>query len=471
MKLNSLHKNLLILSILFIVARIFTSYIYKDVYYYYGMISNQFSIAEAYYEGHDFSYEKKGMDNPSKTASDEKRFVPIEEWKNYKGTGVYETFPAQDLPGFGYLIAYTSKMFSDELTSKYAYIIQVLLELLTFLLFVFIVSKYFSLRVGFVTGLLYIFAYPFHWPTASLPMRDTFIVGVFGSYLMSFYVFDRYGIKKAWALIAALTLIGTLCLWVRPSGYYFYLFAAPLVFFLKNKTIKEKAGFWAVTILIPYFLFSYQFKQFNLKYYGAENTDFVGRALWQGMGIVKDNPYGFVLDDAALVPWTKEQGYDYEYSSPEMNKLLGDYAKKIIKEDPLFYLKTVYVRTKEFIKFPVYLLNPNYEKTKLYTTYKGPKYGFIIDHPILFIIGLYNFIFHLWVLIAVYVVYKGRDKILQYALLLSPFFYIVATQLPLHFEQRYVATGAWVMVMPFAVFLIDMYEKGKLFVNKRKLQK
>ena len=58
---------------------------------------------------------------------------------------------------------------------------------------------------------------------------------------------------------------------------------------------------------------------------------------------------------------------------------------------------------------------------------------------------------------------REKTARLEAARLMSPLIYTLATELPLHFEPRYLTTGAWVLVLPFAYYLdkaINLKQKG-----------
>lgn len=455
-------KKLFIIVLLFLLVRGLTVIAYKDTYFYYGMVSNQFAIAEAAYNGHWFSQDKQLVKAVSSEAYRTNRYIPIEEWKNYKGSGVYTTFPAQDLPGFGYLIAFTSKYISSELTSRYAFAVQIIVEMASVLLFVCCVRAVFSDKIAFMSGLIYIFAYPFIWPIASQPMRDVFVLGVYSFYIAAIFIFFRWDGVLPFLAATSLVVLSSLLLWVRPSGYYFFFTVPFLVLFRKGKSIRSRVAFFLVSISVPLFIFGYQFKHFNIRHYGVADTDMLGRALWEGMGIVEDNPYGFALDDATLVPWVKSYyNKDVEYSSPGMNKFLGDYAREVIRKDPLFYMKTVLVRCVTILKGPLNvcpasvfsLVEPN-SPIKEYIRRHPASFTYFAFFKIAGIVFFYS-----GSIIAIMMLLRLGNIRLELLLLLSPFFYTLATQIPLHFESRYLATGAWVLVLPIAWFIEEAVRK------------
>lgn len=457
-----MRRKLFIIALLFLLIRGFTVIAYKDTYHYYGMVSNQFAIAEAAYNGHWFSQDKQLGKAVSLEANRTNRYIPIEEWKNYKGSGVYTTFPAQDLPGFGYLIAFTSKCFSSELTSRYAFAVQIIVEMASVLLFVCCVRAVFSDKIAFMSGLIYIFAYPFIWPIASQPMRDVFVLGVYSFYIAAIFIFFRWDGVLPFLAATSLVVLSSLLLWVRPSGYYFFFMLPLLIFFRKGKDIKSRVAFFLVAVSVPLFVFGHQFRHFNIRHYGVADTDMLGRALWEGMGIVEDNPYGFALDDATLVPWVKSYyNKDVEYSSPAMNKFLGDYAREVTRKDPLFYIKTVLARCAAILKGSLNIppprvlsvVEPDSPITKYMRQYPA-SFTYLAFSKIAGIVFFYS-----GSIIAGMMLLRLRNIRLELLLLLSPFVYTLATQVPLHFEPRYLATGAWVLVLPFAWFIDEAVKK------------
>jgi hypothetical protein len=429
---SKMRLKILVIALLFLIVRLWTVMAYKDLYYYYGMVWNQFAIAEALYHGHWFSVDYKVVDAVQQDSAKKHKFIPIEEWGNYPKSGNYTGFPVGELPGLGYLIAMTSKMMGSELTSRYALIIQIFLELTSILIFVYCISLILGENVAFIAGIIYIFGYPFIWPIAVHPMRDIFVMGTYSFYLMAFILFSRRQDFWVYFVIIALVILAALLLWFRLSAYYFFFFVSPLVFFLKNIKMSQRIFFFLISMLISVMIFGYPFRQFNIRHYKMAEVDYLGRFLWEGMGIEENNQYGFVCDDGAIVPWAESRGYNYYYGSPELNKLLGDYARKIIKEDPLFYFKTVRKRIIKIIKFPLDIASPS------------GCFGLYVKYGKCF--------FNLGIIFSILMVIFSPGKRIQLIVLLTPFFYILLFQIFVYFEARYLATGAWVLILPLAWF-------------------
>lgn len=459
-------KQYIILISFFIILRIATIISYSDTNWYYGMAASQFAIAEAAYNGHSFSQDLQLNLDVQAKAWEEKVFIPIEQWKNIKKSGVYTTFPAKDLPGYGYLIAYTSMWFGHELTSVYAFSIQILLELLSLMLFLYCISLLFGGQIAFLSGLIYLFAYPFIWPVASLPMRDIFVMGTYSFVIGASIIFFRYQNRLSIYITIALLLLAALILWVRPSGYYYFFFVLPLILLFKQISIKKRLAFCLLTAIIALSVFGLPYKAFDLKYYCVKNTDILGRGLWEGMGIIPNNPYGFVLNDEALIPWVEKQGYKgVEYSSPKMNMILGKYAREIIKQDPVYYLSTIskrcaYIRETPLIS--VYATS-NCQKSNLsqsivvllntcLDSIYGPEYG--------------KYFFFWGIVFTILLFYYLRNKRIEFLLLLTPLIYSLMYQIPTHFEYRYLAPAAWVLILPFAFIVKFIASSIKTWLDK-----
>ena len=107
-------------------------------------------------------------------------------------------------------------------------------------------------------------------------------------------------------------------------------------------------------MLVPWLVFGLPLRRFNLKYYGVADTQAIGRTVWEHMGIVPDNPYGFAMDDAAMLPWIKSHyGRDVEYASPEMNRLLSEYVWTVIRRDPWYFARTVALSCVDMLRTPL----------------------------------------------------------------------------------------------------------------------
>lgn len=452
--LPKLGPKLALLALLFLVVRLATIAAYRDTLYYYGLISHQFAIADAAYHGHGFAHDKVLSEAAVTEANRRGRFIPLEEWSQFTGSGHYTVFPAADLPGLGYLIAFTSRWLDERLTTRWALGVQLLIELLSVLTFVYCAALGFGDRAAFLAGLGYVLAYPFIWPLASLPMRDVYVLGVYASSIAATFVFLK---ARGWRslLIAGLLLaIGSLLLWVRPHGYYIFLLVLPLVAFVRQRSRGERAAFAVLVVLVPWLVFGYPLRLFNLRHYGVAATDAIGRTLWQHMGIAKQNPYGFVLKDEAMLPWIKAHyGRDVAYASPEMNRLLGDHARRVIREDPGFYLKTVALSGLEMAKTPVDFVPPfplvEFSSSGLTLS------QFARSHPASFAFKLFNRIvivvfFYGGLYLTLRLAVRHPSRRLELAVLMSPLVYTVLVQAATHSESRYMAVGAWVLVLPWA---------------------
>ncbi len=459
-------RRLAVLAILFLLVRVATVIAYRDTLYYYGMITHQFAIAEAAYAGHGFAHDPVLSGGALAEAKRQGRHIPLEEWSRLPRSGRYITFPAADLPGLGYLIAWTSRWWDDHLTTRYALAVQVLVELASVLLFVGCAAHVYGRRAAFFSGLVYAFAYPFIWPIASLPMRDVFILGTYASFIAAVFVFLRTPGVRALALVVPLLLAGSLLLWVRPHGYYFFVVMLPLVALARHRTLRERATLALILVLVPWLTFGYPFRLFNLRHYGVAETDALGRTLWQHMGIARDNPYGFVLVDEAMLPWIRTHyGEDVEYASPEMNRLLGDHARRVIREDPAFYLKTVALSCVEMLKTPLDFVPP-------FPLVEFASSGLTLAeyaraHPLAFAFKIFNrallaTFFYGGLFLALRLARRRPEQRLELALLLSPLLYAVLVQAATHFESRYMATAAWVLVLPWACALGRAPTEGRV---------
>lgn len=448
-------RAVIAIAVAFLLVRALTTLMYEGVYYYYGMVAGQFAIADAAYHGHWFAQDEMLVSSVNNRASEERVGIPIERWRSFPRSNVYTTFPAHDLPGFGYLIACTSKLFSRSLTSRYAFGLQVGVELLSLLAFLLCVSIVFGRRVAIVAGIIYVIGYPFVWPMASQPMRDIFVMGVYAFYLLAFFIFLRHRGALALLAIMALLLVSVALLWVRPSAYYFFFLVAPLALLARNRSLASRLSFFVLTVLVASTLFGLQLRAFNMRHYGVADTDFLGRGLWAGMGQGGDSPYGFAYDDLALVPWAKQHGYDVQFSSPRMNQVLGAYARKVIRDDPAFYARTVLARAKLVALHPLVVEPPpvlsgvGFNESGLSLIQYAGRYP--ARTAALALGVLYGLAFlHVGACLAVAMFLRLPDVRLELLLLLSPLLYTLLTQLVVASEPRYLAVGAWVLVLPFS---------------------
>jgi len=443
----------ILLAVLFAATRAGVVSYYESIgyFYYYGMVSNQYAIAEAAFNGH-FNSEDFGLKKAVRTEAFERgRPTPIEEWKNYPKTGKYTTFPAQDLPGYGYIIAYTSRWFGGELTSRYAFAVQLAAEFAAMMSLAACAGAMLGGRAALRFGLFYIFLFPFIWPLAFQPMRDIFNFAVASFGVAAFFVYSRGKGSGSFCGAAALLILSSLLLWVAPRDYYFIFLLAPAAFFAADRTLASKAAFAALCVAVPAAVFGVPYRNFNMAHYGTPDTATIGRGLWEGMGIVDENKYGFKLDDSAMLPFLKERGYEnVSYGSPEMNRLLGEHAISVIKEDPGFYLKTILVRSIQTARNPLPMFyqqrNPRSESGLSYSEY-------VRKNPFDAAMGIAQnawalAVFHLGLIFSAAMIFARRGRRAETFVFVFPVWYLLATTLPLHFEARYMAAGAPALIAP-----------------------
>jgi hypothetical protein len=188
----------------------------------------------------------------------------------------------------------------------------------------------------------------------------------------------------------------------------------------------------------------------------------MGRGQWVRMGIAKDNPYGFVLSDEAMVPWIKRYyGRDVDYGSPEMNRLLGEYAEKILREDPAFYVKTVLLVWLQMAKTPLDVVPPfplveyassGLSPTEYLSAYPGQSVYKALNRILLTVY------FYGGIVLAIRMLIRRREERWGLAMLLSPLVYTTAVQAATISEPRYMAVGAWVLVLPIAAWLQELLD-------------
>lgn len=450
-------RRLLVVAIALVGVRVLTIVAYRDTLYYYGLVAHQFAIADAAHAGHWFAWDEVRSGAAFDLANREKRHVPLEEWARLPSSGRYTTFPAADLPGLGYVIAETSRWAGGPLTTRYALALQVGVELAALLGFVACVGAAFGERPAFLAGLVYVFGFPFIWPVASQPMRDVFLLGFYAAFLGAVFLFARTRGPWSWLGPLALMALGSLLLWVRPHGYYFFAVVAPLALLVRGRPVRERAAFAVLVVLVPWLVFGLPLRRFNLRHYGVAETHAIGRAVWEHLGIVRDNPYGFAMDDAAMAPWVKAHyGRDVPYASPEMNRLLSEYAFSVIRKDPAFFLHALALSFGEMLKTPLDVVPPfsivEYSKSGLRPLEYARAHPGSFAYKVLNRAFLLAF-FYGALAAAVALARRRPERLFELAVLLSPLAYTTLVLLATHFESRYMALGAWTLVAPLGCAL------------------
>jgi hypothetical protein len=443
--------------LLFIVVRACTVLAYRDTVYFYGMVANQFAIAEAAYKGYSFSWDARLAGAALEETRRSGRFVPIEDWAHLPRSGRYTTFPAEDVPGYGYLISATSRWLGTRLTTVYAMAVQLAAEAFGVLMFVLAASRVFGALTAQRAGLLYLLAYPFVWPSAGQPMRDVFAIPIFSAAVLAAGAARGRSPARETAVAVLLIGAGSALLWVRPSAYYFPAFVALLLLAGRHRPLGARLRFAIPALLVPWLVFGLPFRQFNLRHYGVADTDFLGRTLWEHMGVVRDNPYGFVQDDAALVPWVERHyGRSVEYASPEMNRLLGDYARDVVLRDPAYFLKTRLYLVARIAATPLDVIPPF--RVVEFRSSGMTVLEYLRAHPGSFAYKALNRVlltgyFYLGLAAAIIVWWRHPEHRHAMLVLLSPLLYTMATLAWTDCEPRGMATAAWVLLLPIATVL------------------
>lgn len=439
--------------------------IHRD--YYNEMVHYQFTIAEAASKGHFFSRDPLLRKQVVKASEDQKRNIPIEEYKNFPGSGEYETFPAMDLPGYGYLIYYTSKLFGGGLTSRYAFAIQLLCEFLGISLFILSIGMLFPKLPGLPlwSGLTYIIAYPFILNISAQPMRDIFSVFIYGLSLFGVSLILSRGLqKKPLAVLISILCFCSILLWVRPSAYYFFALLSCGILLFFQMPLKKKLITALLVTLIPWMLFGQPVKQFNLKHYGTENTKFLGWGIWVALGSVKDNPWGFIYGDRDLLKWGREKLNDpsLELGSIKLNEVALDYSLEVISKHPSLYFRGAWERIKLLFTAPL-SLDPTY--TLAWFRSSGLSFTeYVAKHPVDTLhrlIKLYGNLFFFVSLGALFWMLRTLPRSEKVALLLlvSPFVYHTLQFVFYVSERRHFTQGAWVLVFPVAYLLWTLWQK------------
>ncbi|MCC6159141.1 MAG: hypothetical protein IT350_13920 [Deltaproteobacteria bacterium] len=445
-------KKLALLALLFLLVRAGTIALYSHhrTYYYYGQVAGQFAIAEAKWDDRDFSFDRTRERAAEDLAARERRFVPVSEWGTLP-KGEYETFPAVDLPGYGYLIAWTSRLLGGELTSRWAFAAQLLAECAGVLLFVWSLARLISPRVGLLAGLGYGLAYPMIWPQASQPMRDVFFIPILALVVFALTIFKSAS-RHEKIFVPVAIAIASLLLWVRPSAYFVFFFVVPLAVLTPGRSLRARAVLAACLVGVPIALYTIPVRAFNERHYGTSDLHFLGRGLWEGMGIIPDNPYGFALDDRVLVEWVRSRGVDAPYGSVEMNRVLSEYVFEVLRKDPAYYLKTLAARAVVFAKTPLDFVPPrpvpmrDKQAISVFAYAWADPVGYFYN-----LLSIYAFAF-LWIgaPATVFWLLRERSRWWEILVLNVPLIYTFCAFFPLNHEPRYMAAAAWCVLAAFA---------------------
>ena len=341
MKFSS-HKNYILFIILGIglIIRLLMLSQLHHAYFASGRVISQAEMARNLINGNGLKRNAAFMGEVStrqKYGTEEERLVDLEDVplpKEERWVGR----SSSDTPGYAFLLAGSWKLFGKK---RYIYVqvIQVLID--TFMIFLIfqIGNNFFNWQIGLLAGCFY----ALYLPQARLAVaanRDTWATF---AVIISLYLLSRMiknpNRSKRWIYYILVGLVIGLFTWVRPTLAFIPIFIGIALFFKDG--IKECLIAVVASMLVVFITFWLPFMITNYRDFGRPFVGPLGQGLWEGMGNVGENKYGFVLDDGKAYEWAKNQGCEYEYGTPEYDDFLKEYAIKVIKQDPLFYLSTV----------------------------------------------------------------------------------------------------------------------------------
>ena len=454
-------KQLLWILGLFLATRLIfvTTFNWFNGPYHHEMVLYQFLIADAKWHGHDFAYDRNFIGPLVQKSEATHRTIPIEEFDQFERNPHWERFPARDLPGYGYLIYYTSKLFGDKLSSRYAFAIQIGLELASLLLFVSCVSTLLSPGTAFLFALVYLIGFPFIQLIAGQAIRDMFGVFIYAllTWTLSYFAFARKLPRSFYPMAGAIISLSAALLWFRPGAYYYFVLVAGVAVLAFRRRWWERAVFAAAVLVASQVFFSLPFADFNQRHYGVRDTKFIAWGLWGGLGTVKDNPYGFVFGDRDLLAWAKNRIPDpnLQLGDIRINQLAWDYAIGVLKKDPLLFFKAVWARAGMLATTP---LSFDYWQSLVW---RGPTglspWEYIQAHPRDFLhygFRIYGRVFFYSALacllgMVIWSYRRGRDPVFLCILTLPLAYHLVQFFLYIP-ERRHFLSGAWVLCLPLA---------------------
>ena len=491
----------LALALGFILSRALVILSFEPVHgpYYHEMVQNQFSIAEARWNGHPNSWDKKRQAAAVLESERLKRQLSIEEWDTLP-RWEFTTFPAMDLPGYGYLIAVTSGLFGTQLTSRYAFALQLLAEFLGILLYCLLIWRFMSPHLACWTGWIYVIAYVFVHPVSGQPIRDLMVIPVYS--LLCWVVLEGFRVSQPKGLeflkrigkpqilhlakLTAALVTVALLLWVRPIGYYFIYGLALLILFFPKKIGKLRLSA-LVLICFGFLAFSLPLQNFNRHYYGTKDPKFLGWGLWVSLGLVQPNDFGFVYGDRDMRRWGQERLGDPHLGLGDirLNEEAYRYALSAIRQQPSLLLRSYGEKFKRFWKEPLsweayWTLKTTGDLAQEVDLEKG---NFLWNKLTLYLkliarypidalhraVSIYGFFFSKLGLIGICLGLLLRKESMRtlirerwvFLVLLSPLIYHL-TQFFLYVpERRHFAQGAWPLCLGVAVFVEWMIQSKR----------
>ena len=367
-----------------------------------------------------------------------------------------------DTPGYAFLLAGSWKLFGKK---RYIYVqvIQVLID--TFMIFLIfqIGNNFFNWQIGFLASCFYALYLP-QARFAVAANRDTWatFAVIISLYLLSRMIKNNH--SKRWIYYILVGLVIGLFAWLRPTLTFIPIFIGGALFFKDG--IKECLLAVVASMFVVFITFLLPFMMINYRDFGRPFVGCFGQALWEGMGHVGENKYGFVLDDGKAYEWAKNHGCEYEYGTPEYDDFLKKSAIKVIKQDPLFYWGTVIRR------FPkaIFLTNQYGFPEMGYGEFKRRTGGglkeFLLKHPFQFFYKAFRRVAEgLLAIIALIGFWISRKNWRQNLLLAVFPLYFIAVHVPLHVESRFILPGTPPYLIFAAVVVYAVYKKTK--VGKR----
>ena len=448
-----------VLVVLFFLVRGTAADQLRGTVHFNGLVLNQFAIAESMDLGRGFAWDQGKVEREARNS----RAITYAQWLALPGTGPYTVFPARDVPGLAWIIHWTNRILPGPPTDYWAWLLQTLLEAAALMGFLFMTAELWGFGVAFGAGLLYLLGYPYLWSVSFQAMSDGFAIPIYVSVLGFLFILTRRtGGRRFWGM-AALLVLGSILLWVRPTPAYFFWMMVPVALAFRSVPLRERLSAAFLLGAVPAFLFWIPYGSFNQNHYGTRETYFLGSQVWEGLGSVGENPYGFKVDDSAMVPWVRARGIPVEVQGdPRMNRELWDYSWSVIRKDPGYYLRNIRVRLGEIIRRPLRVMNPGPESPG---AVRWGELGWrdLLKRPWAGLFRVLNWAYFkdecgkgfVWLggaaLLGLLAIATAQKPFL--VLWMAPLFYVMIPQVLIYFEPRYLAVAAWVLVVPISMGL------------------
>ncbi len=349
-------------------------------------------------------------------------------------------------PGYSMILAATWKLFGHE-RFVYSQALFSLLDALSGIFIFLLAAEFFGATVAFIAGLIYAIGLPFA-VLAILPGHDA--IGTLPLTAGLYFIWRGLKNNSPLFLMGGGISIGLGTL-VRQEPFFIpFLIAFPLLFVKEWKKALQVFIFAQMFVFLVNLPWIIRNRQMTGK--GDVFSPAYGATLLAGIGAYP-NRWGVEASDSWIYEFVKNKGSSAVAHSPEFNRICLDEFKRILKEDPLWYVSIVVRRGIKSMAPTLMPFEKGYTRYYLNERKNVSIMEFARSHPIEFIVPV--FFKGLWALLwlfSVLILFDRRfsggttQRAFLLGLLLIVIYYVSSHMLMLT-EARFLLPGFFPLII------------------------